>query len=44
MTMTSPESSAPQRFAQLALALNRHMPGYVNAYSARPNGKSKAGE
>lgn len=40
--MTSPDTSIPQRFVQLSLALDRHMPGYVDAYFGPPEWKAQS--
>jgi hypothetical protein len=40
--MSSPATSLPQRFVQLALALDRHVPGYVDAYFGPPEWKEQS--
>ncbi len=37
--MASPETSLPRRFVQLALTLDRHLPGYIDAYFGPPEWK-----
>jgi hypothetical protein len=42
MTMTVPDISIPRRFVQLALALDRHLPGYIDAYFGPPEWKERS--